>query len=540
MKRLREYQKQAVTAGMNASGSPLIVAPPGSGKSLIIAKIIQLTLRANKHAKVVNLAHQGELLRQNKDELQEQLPKLHIGIFSASLRRKQLDSSATMMQVQTAKNALDKLPAYDLAIIDEAHMIPKDTSSTYRKVLDAMHTKNPSLRVIGLTATPYRMGEGELTEQDNALFDHVAFDIPMADLIDDGYLCPIISKGAIEKPDLDDLKRGSNGEFVLKSMSKKFENEQITRAAVKELVTLGKSRKSWIIFSASTKHAQRIHELLGTHGISSAVITQATSATQRKRLFTQHCLGDYRALISINTLTTGVNLPHTDMVVLLRATESAGLYVQMVGRGTRLSEGKKDLLLLDYGRNVERHGFIDDVHIREKGKSRKAITKQCPSCQTMVAASVRECPGCGHQFPEPQTRHQAKAYDGAVLKKDERLAFPWMITTIQEAKANNLKTYFNGKPCKRGNISLRASIGRGLCLCNDCQKKLKARKAKWVKDNPEYAKKAIKRQRDTPEKRKRHSESSIKWKRKNTEKVREYARTHYINKKTKNQKHQQE
>jgi len=126
-----------------------------------------------------------------------------------------------------------------------------------------------------------------------------------------------------------------------------------------------------------------------------------------------------RCLVNVNVLTTGFDAPNVDLLAILRATQSPSLYVQMVGRGTRLHEGKQNCLVLDYGSNVNRHGLIDDIRPKTPGKGEEPI-KTCPDCDSHIPIGVMICPDCGFVFesePQPiKPRHDSKAYDGALLK----------------------------------------------------------------------------------------------------------------------------
>jgi DNA repair protein RadD len=147
------------------------------------------------------------------------------------------------------------------------------------------------------------------------------------------------------------------------------------------------------------------------HDIEVGVVTGRTEVTAREKAIADFKSGKLRCLINVNVLTTGFDHPAVDLVALVRATASTGLYVQMVGRGTRIADGKENCLILDYGQNVERHGFIDQVKPKDKMSSGdgEAPTKQCESCQTMVHAACQICPECGFQFPAPTLNHAASS-----------------------------------------------------------------------------------------------------------------------------------
>lgn len=225
-----------------------------------------------------------------------------------------------------------------------------------------------------------------------------------------------MSKGAKAQIDLTNVgKRG--GEFIESQLAMAASDPELVRSTVEEIVRFGEDRKSWLIFASGVGHAKIIESEMHTHEIDAEVITGEDNKTDRARKISDFKAGRLRCLINIGVLTAGFNHPATDLVALVRATASAGLYVQMAGRGTRNAPGKTDCLLLDFGGNVARHGFIDAVQVRDKTQSSgdgDAPVKECPECQSLVHAALRFC-SCGHKFPDLEFNHADRAYGGAVL-----------------------------------------------------------------------------------------------------------------------------
>jgi DNA repair protein RadD len=418
---LRPYQAEAIDGlydywASKRGNDPLIVAPTGAGKSLILAKLIDDALQF-PGTRILMLTHVKELIQQNAEELIGVLPDVDLGFYSASLGQKRLDKQVTFAGIQSIWNrAFDMVPAPDLVLIDEAHLVPQNTATRYGKFLADLRTCNPHVKIVGLTATPYRLDSGYLHKGEGAIFDGIAYDIPVGMLMDQGYLSPIVSKGAKAKIDLTNVgKRG--GEFIESQLATAASGPELVKATVDEIVRFGHDRKSWLVFASGINHAEMIAEQMRGHGVSVDVVTGSDNKTDRASKIGRFKAMQTRCLINIGVLTAGFNHPATDLVAMVRATASAGLYVQMAGRGTRKAEGKTDCLLLDFGGNVERHGFIDAVRVRDKTQGTgdgEAPTKECPECQTMVAAGARYC-GCGHKFPDPELNHGKTAYGGAVL-----------------------------------------------------------------------------------------------------------------------------
>lgn len=421
---LRPYQRAAIDGlydywACKRGDNPLIVAPTGSGKTAIIAQLVKDAMDF-PGTRVLILTHVKELLEQGAQGLLRMYPQAQIGFYSASLGQKRLDQPITFAGIQSVwKRAFDMVPPPDLVLIDEAHMVPKNTATRYGSFLDDLRTANPDVKLVGLTATPYRLDSGMLHEGDGALFDGIAYDIPVGQLMDQGYLSPVISKGGAKKIDLTNVgKRG--GEFIESELAIAASDPELVAATVAEICELGADRKSWLIFGSGIKHAQMLADGIEAEGYSVEVVTGQDDMKGRADKIERFRRGEVRALVNCNVLTTGFDVPSVDLVAIVRATESTGLYVQIVGRGTRIADGKENCLVLDYGGNVARHGFIDAVNPKRKSGTGEgeAPAKECPDCHTMCHTAVRICPECGHEWPAPEFNHGHSAYDGAILSKD--------------------------------------------------------------------------------------------------------------------------
>ena len=421
MLELRPYQRAAIDGLYNywsdkKGDNPIIVAPTGSGKSLIIAHLIKDAM-GYPGTRVLILTHVKELLEQNASELVTLYPDADVGFYSASLKKKVLRKPITFAGIQSIhKKAYDMVPAPDLVIVDEAHLIPKTDGTRYNKFLSDLRVCNRGVKVVGLTATPYRLDSGWLHEGDNAIFDGIAYDIPVADLMEQGFLAPVISKSGVKTIDLSNVgKRG--GEYIESELAKAASDPELVTETVAEIVRYGAERKAWLVFACGVNHAELLRAEFETHGIEADVVTGADGMSERADKIERFRNGGSKCLINVNVLTTGFNVPHVDLVAIVRATESTGLYIQIVGRGTRIAPGKENCLVLDYGDNVMRHGFIDKIKPKIKGRTEdgQAPVKKCPECLTVNHAAVRVCIECGHEFPPPQFNHGTKAYSGAMI-----------------------------------------------------------------------------------------------------------------------------
>lgn len=418
---LRDYQQAAIDGlyqywADKRGDNPVIVAPTGAGKSLIIAKLVEDAM-SFPGTRVLILTHVKELLSQNAAELIENYPQADFAFYSASIGQKRLDRPITFAGIQSIwEQAHNIVPAPDLVLIDEAHMLPKKTTTRYGKFIADLKECNPAVKIVGLTATPYRLDSGYLHKGEGAIFDGICYDIPVSMLMDQGYLSTVVSKASANKIDLSNVHmRG--GEFIESELATAASDPELVRKTVAEIVERGVDRKKWLIFCSGIGHAEMMQAEFEAHGIECATVTGSDGAKDRDSKIAAFKSGSIRCLLNVNVLTTGFNVPAVDLVALVRATASTGLYVQMVGRGTRLAPGKENCLILDYGQNVERHGFIDAVKPSIKGASAggDAPVKECPTCETMCHTAVKVCPECGHEFPPPTLNHGSSSYGGAML-----------------------------------------------------------------------------------------------------------------------------
>lgn len=439
--KLRPYQEAAINGlyeywATGRGDNPLIVAPTGAGKTAILSQIVKDAM-SFPGTRVMVLTHVKELLEQGAEGLLRMYPEADFAFYSASVGQKRLDKPITFAGIQSIyQRAYDMVPAPDLVIVDEAHMIPKNSETRYGKFLADLKVCNPKVKMIGLTATPYRLDSGYLHKGKGALFDGIAYDIPVGMLMDEGYLAPVISKGGAKKIDLTNVgKRG--GEFIERDLAIAASDPELVKSTVQEIVEYGHDRKAWLIFASGLGHAAMLKEEMEVHEISVDVVSGDDPSKIRDQKIAAFKSGRTRALINCGVLTTGFDHPAVDLVAMVRATESTGLYIQIVGRGTRpvyadgydlskkderlsaIENGSKpNCLILDYGENVARHGFIDAVKpkIKSEGKGEgEAPTKECPNCNSMVFAGARQCHECEHEFPPPELNHSHKSYGGAIL-----------------------------------------------------------------------------------------------------------------------------
>ncbi len=420
MIQLRDYQNEAIEAVYSyweqGGGNPLVEMATGTGKSMVIAELVRRVCTDYPTMRVLMLVHVKELVEQNYRALLNLYPGASIGLYSAGLGRRDAHHRITFASVQSVFRKPAVLSPRHLIIVDEAHLVPVAGEGMYLKLLEGLRAQVPDLRVAGFTATPYRLDSGRLDSGDGRLFDEVVYSYGIGQGIADGYLSPLISKAALAQIDVSEVKR-SGGEFVASSLETAA--EKITAEACDEIIRFGERRRAWLAFCSGVDHAQAVRDAMRARGVSAETVTGDTPSFERDRIFRAYRAGQIRCLTGANVFTTGFDAPLVDMIAMLRPTLSTSLYVQMVGRGTRLSDGKENCLVLDFAGNVRRHGPVDSVSVGgrkgatgDEGKVSvdSVRAKTCPGCGDLVATAARTCPDCGHEWPiENKPKHEARA-----------------------------------------------------------------------------------------------------------------------------------
>jgi DNA repair protein RadD len=374
--------------------------------------------------RVLLLTHVKELLEQGFQKLITLWPEAPVGLYSASLKKKQIGDAITIAGIQSCYNKGNTLGFYHVVIIDEVHLLGEKDDGMYRTLLAKLKEINPKLRVIGLSATPWRTKGGLLTNGDNPIFHEIVYSIGIRQLVDMGFLCPLSSKQSKTQADLSKVST-QMGEFNLSEMEAAIDNDELTNKALDEIEIIGADRKSWLFFCSGVKHAHHVCENLIGRGIETACITGKTPSLERDGILAMFKRGErYRALTNNAVLTTGTDIPRVDLLVMLRGTKSPGLMLQIAGRGMRLSPetGKTDCKILDYAGNLERFGFIDQIKapsLKKKRDHNDAPHKFCPICDLMVAISSKECADCGHIFPlDTMYKHDTRATNARAMSSE--------------------------------------------------------------------------------------------------------------------------
>jgi DNA repair protein RadD len=432
---LRRYQIDATNAAIRAlkeGQNPVICAATGTGKSLIIASLIERLTKAND-IRIMVATHVAELLVQNAGKLRAAMPDADIGIYSAGLNQKDTGNKILFAGIQSIFRAKD-IGTFHVLIVDEAHTIGRKDASMWGKLVETLKAAYPKLKIIGLSATPFRMDSGSLTSGDGALFDTIVFDYGLGRAVQDGYLAPLKGKHTKTEYNIDGVGKVA-GEFNLKELEAATNIDALTAKAVQEVIDYGHNRRSWLFFCNGVAHSFAVRDELMRRGIVAETVTGETPDNERSRILEEFKAGRIKAVTNNAVWTTGVDVPHVDLIAMLRHTMSGGLLLQMAGRGTRVTidlsgynsaqdrraaiaaSDKPDCLFLDFAGNIRRHGFLDQIKAKEKGAKGEGVApmKHCPECFSICHAAATNCKDCGYEFPKNEVQALEGAHAGAVM-----------------------------------------------------------------------------------------------------------------------------
>ncbi len=402
---LRPYQREALDAldayWRNGGGHPLVSMATATGKSLVIASVIKDLLSQYPQLRILVLTHVQELIAQNVEHLLALWPDAPLGVNCAALGRRDLDHPILFASIQSVfRDAA--IGRRDLVLIDEAQLVPHSGDGMYRSLLDGLRVLEPDMRIAGFSATCFRLDSGRLDEGEGKIFDDVVFDYGIGEGIRDRWLSPLSSKATDTEIDVTGVGR-RGGEFIESELQAASDVDAIVNGACDEIVRQGRDRRSWLVFCTGISHAEHVCDALRKRGVAAEAVFGETPTDERRKIITAFKAGGITCLVNVNVLTTGFDVPQVDLLAMLRPTLSTGLYVQMVGRGTRKAEGKTNCLILDFAGNVRRHGPVDSVDPKSKAAAKpgNVAAKACPECDELVALNAYECPSCGYAWPRP-------------------------------------------------------------------------------------------------------------------------------------------
>lgn len=422
---LRDYQQRTIDGLFqyfeHHSGNPLLILPTGAGKSVIIGALCQIILQSWPNQRIMILSHVKELLEQNYGKITAFWPQAPAGLYSAGLGQKRSRDPITVAGIQSVFRKPHAFGWRDLVLIDECHLLSPDSDGMYRRFLTGLRETNPRLKVIGLTATAYRLKTGMLNEGTDRLFTDIAAEVSLTELLEAGHICPLKSRPSEIQADLSGVGI-VGGELNAREQEEAIDKEELTRAALDEVFALAADRKSWLLFVAGRKHGEHVEAALRERGIAAKFVHGDTPPDERDAAHADFKAGRLRALVSLGVHTTGFDAPNIDLLVLLRKTLSPGLYYQILGRGMRLHPGKSNCLVLDYAGNIDHHGPITHLKPPKAAGSRgpqdvherKCLI--CPDCRMSSPLGTLECADCGRPFVRPErVNHGTEASTADVM-----------------------------------------------------------------------------------------------------------------------------
>ena len=412
---LREYQSRAVTdlfawwtKHQEDHDIPLLVLPTAAGKSVICAEIVRQMWDQWPlfHPRTVVLVPSKELAEQNAAKLRALLPpNISVGFVSASLGTKKYNADVIVATIGSIHKASHLLGNIKAVVIDEAHLVSQKAGDAgmYRNFLSKLG-ELCEFRTVGMTATPFRGNGVWLTDGDEPLFTGIASRVSMRELLDAKFIAPLVPPDRIETR-IDASHVGiANGDYKIGELSREVE-KYLSKVAA-EASKIASERKKWIAFTPSVKNAESLADKLNSLGIVSAVVCGETPKQEREDLIRQFKEHQIHCLVTVLALSVGFDVPDVDCIIWCRPTRSPVLYVQGMGRGTRIADGKTDCLVLDFTDTVERLGPVDTIQGRAKKRSgtQEAPYSICPDCGERNAPAALICIHCGGQIREEEAK----------------------------------------------------------------------------------------------------------------------------------------
>jgi superfamily II DNA or RNA helicase len=386
---LRPYQQQAIAdlrvAFRDGARAPLLVGPTGMGKTVIMAAVLQGVAARGRSAIV--LVHRRELIAQTSAKLT--LADVPHGIIAAGVPA--TDAPIQIASVQTLARRLDRIAAQpDLIVIDEAHHA---TAGTWGKAISHW----PHALRLGVTATPVRQDGRGL----KAVFDRLVLGPSTAELIGGGFLCPARIYAPPPVADLSGLHRRA-GDYAIDEAAERMDRPTVTGDAIAHYQRLTAGQRA-IAFCCNVKHAEHVCAAFSNAGVKAATLLGATDPLRRDATVARFGAGELQVLVTVDVVSEGFDIPAAGCAILLRPTQSLGLYLQQVGRVLRPAPGKAHAVVLDHVGNVHRHGWPDDPRewsLDDRLKRAGAAGPPAPAvrtCEVCFAAfkPAPICPCCG-------------------------------------------------------------------------------------------------------------------------------------------------
>lgn len=347
---LRPYQETCIERVLEVyqrqpqGGKALIILPTGTGKTICFGAIIHLIRERKPDINVLVVAHRQELLQQAADKYRLIDPSATIGQVGAG--RHEYGAPITVASVQTISRPehLKALQRFDyrLVIIDECH---HSSAAGYQSVLDTL----PNAFVLGVTATPDRLDKQNI----ETVFGEPVYSASIIDMVEQGYLCDLRAVAIRTTTSLDGLHTQA-GDFKPDELEEVIDTPVRNRRIVEAYLEHGKGRQA-LCFAITVKHAFHLTETFIKAGVKAAVVSGESAPEERKRILHEYERGQLEVVANCGVLLEGYDSPQTSCIIMARPTQSRALFVQALGRGTRLAPGKRDCVILDITDNCLKH-----------------------------------------------------------------------------------------------------------------------------------------------------------------------------------------
>ncbi len=384
---LRGTQQAAFDATLDAfkdnESRVLLVQPCGWGKTYFAAELFRYCIE-KWDINCLFVVHTKELVKQTHEAMEGSK------VMCAGLGKKEI-GKITIGTRQTISKNLDVLPKINLLLIDEQHYM--SDGDQYHDIIN--HCQHDKLRILGLTATPFRTSEG-FVYGDGKFFKEVTHQTTLDQMIELGFLSPYRYKVVEKMKELDNFELGKGGDYNEKDLSELMVEERHMKSIVHALENHCKGRNKIMVFCVSVDHAESLAKKIGCSALHSKMHDAEWAMKMDAFKY-----GEERIITNVVQLTVGVNIPNVDCIIQARPTMSPALFTQICGRALRIAEGKKDALILDMVGNYGRHGLPSNPKVRkpkekqEEREKKELESNVCHECFEIVEGGILICPCCG-------------------------------------------------------------------------------------------------------------------------------------------------
>lgn len=439
--RLRPYQIEAlnaISARFKTGRIALLSAATGAGKTALTCRMVN-KYYFNSQKNFLVLAHKQELLQQFHGTFTNitDIPKADIDYCCSGIQKNtNFDCRVMLASVQTLINRLNEYPGADLIIVDETHRISHDQDTQYQQLLSELMERRQNCRVLGITATVYRLGHGHIYGDKcrpghTNFFPELTYKIPYKRLVQEGYLMPLKGKVSVSEDILTELNgvKLSGGDYVMSAAGEVMGRH--VDSAVKAYELHGKHHKKVAVLACTIEHAEQLTEAFANTGYKAAPVHSKMAMADRNKILEQWQYGDVDIVVSVNVLVEGFDFPDLSCLIMCRPTKSPVIWVQAIGRILRKAPGKEESLLIDLTGNVREFGLDLDnpkfiIPKSKKGEGGEAPSKICPgdnedgtACGAVVYAATLICPDCGYKWDQDEVQQQLGEIEDVDFKQYE-------------------------------------------------------------------------------------------------------------------------